>query len=333
MLARSVTHTPPRLHWLDGTEGRILIRQGGLVVGRNPSCDLVLPDAQVSRQHCLFRLDEGGVEVVLLGRVPLVVNGAAASAVTALREGDTVTVCGHSFRLVSTEAPPQQPTAIEWALTRSGSVHHRVKRGSFTVGGGVGDDLVVAAWPPAALTFSTAQTSLVLQANIAGFVCGTTLEEGEVVTVMPGARVSFLGESLQVLALAADASAVTAPMLSPELPRTATLHFLPRGGRLTLGFGGRDLSVWLADRRCDLVAALLKPPAPYVGGEAVPDEVLLPRIWPGMASGRTELNTLVFRTRRDLVKADLDGGTLIERSPGAIRFRLTDGAAVHVGHA
>lgn len=322
--------TPP-LYWLDGADGRILVRQGGLLVGRSPDCDVVLPDAQVSRHHALFRLDERGVEVVLLGRVPLAVNGAPVGAVTALREGDAVTLCGWRFRLVVTAAPPAAEPAVAWAITRDGAVHHRVKRATFTVGGGEGDDLFVEAWPPAALTFARAQRALVLQANVAGVHHGHALDEGEVVTVQPGASVTLRGQSLRVLALARDATAVTAPMLAPELPVSARLQFLPRGGRLTLGFGAREQAVWLADRRCDLVAALLKPPSPYRHGEPVPDEVLLPRVWPGGEGGRTELNTLVFRARKDLVKADLDGGTLIERSPGAVRFRLAERATVAVG--
>lgn len=318
------------LYWLDGGDGRILIRAGGLLVGRSPDCDVVLPDAQVSRHHALFRLDDRGVEAVLLGRALLAVNDVPVGAVTALREGDAVSLCGHRFRLVATAAPPDPEPEVAWAISRGGALQHRVKRQTFTVGGGADDDLFVEGWPAAALSFSQAQRALVLQANVRGVRVDHALDEGAVVTVQAGARVIFRDVSLHVLALARDANAATAPMLAPELPARARLQFLPKGGRLTLGFGAREQTVWLPDRRCDLVAALLQPPTPYRPGEPVPDDVLIPRVWPGGEGGRTELNTLVFRARKDLVKADLDGGTLIDRSPGAVRLRLAERASVTV---
>lgn len=324
------SHDPARLYWLDGPDGRILIRRGSLLLGRSPDCDVVLPDALVSRHHAVLRLDERGVEAVLLGRAPLSVNGAAVGASVVLREGDELSICGRSFRLLTTDAPPEPEPEIAWAITRRGAVHHRVKGDTFTVGGSGGDDLFVDGWPAAALSFFRAQRGLTLQASVAGVSCGDELAEGEVRAVLPGATVSFRGESVQVLALARDASAVTAPMIAPELPITARLLFLPKGGRLTLEFARAERTVWLPDRRCDLVAVLLKPPAPYGSGDSLPDDTLIPRVWPGGA-GRTELNTLIFRARKDLLKADLDGGALLERTPGAVRFRLAERAAVTVG--
>ena len=103
--------------------------------------------------------------------------------------------------------------------------------------------------------------------------------------------------------------------------------------RRVLGFGAREHTAWLADRRCDLVASLLKPQGAYAPGDVVPDEVLFRRVWPGGEPGRTELNTLVFRARKDLLKAGLDGATLIERQPGGVRFRLAERALVRVDAA
>ncbi len=320
-------------YWLEGPEGRVLIRRASLLVGRSPDCDVVLPEAQVSRHHALFRLDEQGVEVVQLGRVPLTVNDGAASPVTRLRDGDVVAICGRRFRLVVTAAPPNPERELAWVITRSGAMQHPVSRDTFTVGGGEGDDLFVESWPANALTFTRLARALVLQANVPDVVCDEALDVGALVGLKPGARITLGSVSLRVLALARDATPATAPMLAAELPVRARLEFLPRGGRLTLSFGAREHSAWLADRRCDLVATLLKPPTPWRAGEAIADEVIHPRVWPGGESGRTELNTLVFRARKDLVKADLDGTALIERSPGAVRFRLAEGASVEVGDA
>ena len=288
----------PSLYWLDGPDGRVLIRRGSLLLGRSPDCDVVLPDATVSRHHALLRVGDGGVELVPLGRAPVLRNGAPCAAVTALREGDALSVCGHDFRLVATPAPPEPAPALVWALTRSGAAQHRVKESPFTVGGAASDHLVVEGWPPAALTFTVAPRSLALEANVAGVRCGHALAEGEVTAVAPGARIALDGQELRVLALGHDPEAPTAPLPTPDLPRRATLLFLPRGGRLTLDVGGRELTAWLADRRCDLIATLLEPGAPFAAGEIVPDEVLFRRVWPGGEPGRTELNTLVFRARK-----------------------------------
>lgn len=323
----------PSLYWLDGADGRLLIRRGSLLVGRSPDCDVVIPDATVSRHHALFRVADGGVELVPLGRVPVQLNGAPCGAVTPLRDGDDVSVCGHPFRLVVTPAPPGPEPELAWAITRSGATQHRVKEGPFTVGGSPGDHLFVEGWAPAALTFTVAQRSLVLEASVAGVRCGHALEEGEVVTVLPGARVTLGDQELRVLALGTDLQAATAPLAAPDLPVSATLLFLQKGGRLTLGFGAREHTAWLADRRCDLVASLLKPQGAYAPGDVVPDEVLFRRVWPGGEPGRTELNTLVFRARKDLLKAGLDGATLIERQPGGVRFRLAERAVVRVDTA
>jgi hypothetical protein len=323
----------PSLYWLDGADGRVLLRRGSLLIGRSPDCDVVIPDATVSRHHALLRVTDGGVDLVPLGRTPVQVNGSPCGAMTPLREGDEVSVCGHTFRLVVTAAPPGPEPEVAWAITRSGATHHRVKDGPFTVGGAADDDLFIEGWVPAALTFTVVQRSLVLEASVAGVRCGHALEEGEVVTVLPGARITLGDQELRALALGTDLQPATAPLATPQLPGRATLLFHPKGGRLTLGFGAREHTAWLAERRCDLVAALLKPHGAYAPGDVFPDEVLFRRVWPGGEPGRTELNTLVFRARKDLVKAGLDGGTLIERQPGGVCFRLAARAHVRVDMA
>ncbi|MFO0624074.1 MAG: FHA domain-containing protein [Polyangiales bacterium] len=319
----------PRRFGLDGDHAQIPFRGTSLLLGRSPDCDVVVPDPLVSRHHALLRIVPEGVELVQLGRAPLEVNGAPAGPVSALRPGDWLSLGGRRFRLTELDAA-EAPSELVWALTRDGTVQHPLRRNPFSVGGDVRDDLCLHAWPAHALTFTRVQHGLALEAHVAGVSVDHPLEVGEVVTVRPGARVSWGDDTLLVLALAHDLQQVTAPVLAPTLPLRAALRFLAKGGELTLGFAQGDCTAWLADRRCDLVAALLRPPPPYVHGEAVPDEALLPRVWPGAFLGRTELNTLVFRARKDLVKANLDGGALIERRAGSVRFVLAPQATVRV---
>lgn len=90
--------------------------------------------------------------------------------------------------------------------------------------------------------------------------------------------------------------------------------------------------MYLAERRCNLVAALLSPTRPYAPGEFVHDEAVIPRVWPHKHKSRSDLNTLLHRVRRDLMTAGVDGAALIERAKGggATRFRLAPAATVVV---
>lgn len=319
----------PRQHWLQGDLGRVLIRHAGLLLGRGTDCEIVLPDSRVSRHQLLLRAVDEGVELLVLGRATVRVNGAPVQAVTTLRDGDLVAVYERSFRVVSTPAPrPERPGGTWTIESREGSLY-RVTASPFTVGGGADDDLQVGGWPPSLLVLTTVQRSLVLETRRDGVECGGALPEGAVVTVPPGALVRYLGQELRLVAVSTSAQTDTAPSSGPELPRRVRLEFLPKGGRLTLGYGGFERSLWLADRRCDLVATLLFPPSPYAAGDHLPDDLLIPRVWPGgRQGGRVELNTLVFRTRKDLVRAEVDGAAVLDRYDGGVRFRLADGADV-----
>ena len=93
-------------------------------------------------------------------------------------------------------------------------------------------------------------------------------------------------------------------------------------------------SILLPEMRARLIATLLKPPGEYQAGEDIPDEVLIPSIWPGQKiRNRTDLNQLIHRTRKDLVKAGVDPHAVLERvgRVGATRFRLAADATVHFG--
>ena len=99
-----------------------------------------------------------------------------------------------------------------------------------------------------------------------------------------------------------------------------------------MGWRGLHRTVYLPERRCDLVATLLQPPPPFAPGEFVSDEVILPRIWPGRSMTRVDLNVLIHRARHDLVRAELDGAALLDRAEGgnATRFRIARGARISV---
>ena len=92
------------------------------------------------------------------------------------------------------------------------------------------------------------------------------------------------------------------------------------------------VAVYLPERRCDLIAALLRPPRPLRAGEFVKDLMLGPVVWPSDdAKDRTDLNVLIARTRSTFARAGLPRG-LVERAPwgGETRIRLAADAAVEI---
>ncbi len=321
---------PPPTYWLESDGGRVLIGPASVLVGRSPDCDIVIADPGVSRHHCLFRVTDEGTEVMPFGRQPVSVNGVARTVPTALTAGDRVGCAGLTFVIVQT-SPVQAPESdVLWGIERTPGSLFRLAQSPFRVGGADDDHLLMVGWPPTVLVLHCVGNELTLEAVREGVTVKSRLEPGECVPLRSGARIAYGTQSLRAMALPRDPSKVTESTPQQVAPTQAELRFLPRGGRLTVGYGARTLSVYLADRRCDLVACLLQPPQPFAPGEVVPDEVLSERIWPQQSQGRVELNTLVYRVRKDLIKAGIDGAALIERVGGGVRFCLASGAAVSV---
>jgi hypothetical protein len=163
------------------------------------------------------------------------------------------------------------------------------------------------------------------------------LELGVLEAVDVGAEVAYGPERFVIRR--ADRKVVTtavtgvAPTLPVELPRRVEVETLPRGGRLVLTFTSGARAVYLADRRFELVLALLSPGKGHGPGEFLSDDALRALVWPRAAGpSRQEINTLISRCRKDLVDAGLAGPRLIERAPcgGGTRFCLAAGAEVEV---
>lgn len=317
-------------YWLANEGGRVLITHASVIVGRNPDCDIVLDDARVSRRHALFHAIDEGVEVLPFGAQPVMVNGAAVEGPSRLRDGDRVEFEGHVFTIVEAPAAPPPERDTLWGVERTPGSLFRIAQSPFRVGGAIDDHLHIEAWPATVLMLHRVGDALALEAAREGVHANGPLAIGECVRVESGARVAYGGQSLRLVALPRDPARVTERKRRDELPTWAELQFLPRGGKLSIRFGARTQSVYLSDRRCDLVACLLRPPTPFDPGGLVPDEVLIERIWPHRTHGRVELNTLVFRTRKELIKGEIDGTALIERIGGAVRFRIAPGATTSV---
>ena len=80
----------------DGT--RVQIALDPVTIGRHPDCDVVLNDAEVSRQHAEVRREDGGFSIVDLGSLNgTKVNGAGVKAPRALQDGDVISIGTHTI--------------------------------------------------------------------------------------------------------------------------------------------------------------------------------------------------------------------------------------------
>lgn len=314
-------------HWLRTEHARIPLDGGSLLIGRNFDCDIVLPSERVSRHHALVRVADSGVEVVALGTSPTMFGAKAIAGAQPLRAGDRFEIDGHSFSL-EVDTVSSEPSN-HWFIEPTPGVLVRVAAERITVGGG-GDDVAVSAWPASAIALAALGDRLVLEANVADVRVGRVLDVGEMIHVANGELIACGAVALRAVALPADPSKPTAVTAADESVTSAVLSFFPRGSRLSLRVGTRERKVYLAEKRSELVALLLRPPEPYSAGDFIPDAVLLDRLWPGGEAVRTDLNTLLWRVRRDFADAGLDRVNLFERKSGGLRVRLPPGALAEV---
>lgn len=308
---------------------RLQLSVGSVLMGRGPDCDVVIADARVSRHHALLRVTGAGVEVVPLVRQLLAVNGAAVDAPRALRDGDALALADQVFTLRA-ETADAGAEPDPWFIERDPGVLVAVGAERLSIGSGPDDRLVVREWEPAAVALEVVGGRLLLEVNADGFTADGPRVPGDLVPLRPGAAVSARGVTLRALSLPADLSQPTTRPLVDEVAVALLLTLLPRGGNLTVTAGARTAKVYLADRRCELVALLMQPPRGYAVGELIPDNEVIDRLWGQARGGRTDLNTLVWRVRKDLADAGLQDVTLFERSNGGLRLLAAAGASVVV---
>lgn len=330
--------TPTRQAWWirheDGS--RLRLSAGGTLLGREADCDIVLPDPGASRRQALLYVGADGPVVVALGRAPTQHRGQPVDGAAEVQAGDTIDVPGLKLA-VESEIEPLCQADRSWVLERVGGGLFGVGPQGFVVGGAATDDLQIDGCPTGAIIFRIAQNALVIEPTVAIRLNGGEMPAGEVRSLHSGDKVGLGDHEIRVVVGGdggADTTAGYGHLVAAErsLPSWVRLQFLPRGGRLYVDIDGKQTTTYLADRRCDLIACLLQPPSPYEPGDLVPDDVIMSRVWPGKPVARTNLGVLLHRLRKDLIRADLDGTTLITRAEGggATRFALRTDATVTV---
>jgi hypothetical protein len=304
----------------------------GILIGRQGDCDIVASDPSVSRRHAHVRLTSDGAEVVPLGRAPVDVNGTPQLRPTALAHGDRLGVPGLELSVVLQIEAAGEGEATGYVLARAGGGSFGIARSPFVIGGGLDSDLIIARWPEQTFVLGVAQGELFVQACVEGATLDAVeLEVDEPVAVTAGDLLAFLDETFEVRYFAGGQT--TTAVRRADLPVKIVIEMLPRGGRIMFTSSDGERTVNLADRRLDLMIALLRPPAGYAAGEFIPDDVVRQVVWPrNPGVSRNEINTLISRCRRDFVQAGLAGPRLIERAPtgGGTRIALAPGASIEV---
>lgn len=317
----------------DGASRRV--GPNGLLIGRQLDSDLVAPDPSVSRRHALIRLTATGAELVPLGRAPVQLNGTPHHRPQALADGDELELPGLALKIQLTAERPEPDAPARFRIERARGGSFGLVHSPFLIGGDVADDLIVPRWPAHALILHVAQRELFVEVSAATTAAtrnGVALEASVVEPLATGDVLGYRREEFTIrqAPTRADTTVVGAGFTEPT---QVTIEILPRGGRLVVATSDGDHAVYLADRRLDLMIALLRPTEGYLPGEFIPDDVVSAVVWPRSAGGsRVELNVLIARCRKDLIDAGLAGPRLIQRAPGGggTRFAVAPGARIEI---
>jgi len=316
----------------DGPSRRV--GSNGVWIGRQRDCDIVASDPSVSRRHVLVRLTGDGAEAVPLGKAPVTVNGKPHDKPHALADGDELRLPGLVLDVQISVPTPEATVASGFVLERARGGSFGIAHTPFMIGGGDTDDLIVGKWPAHALALHLAQGELfVLARDDQATRNGSAIAPDEPESLVEGDVLGYRGETFTIAYARGLDTATTAVAAIESLPSKVSIEMLPRGGRVVFSLPEGDRAVYLADRRLDLMVALLQPPEGYRAGELIPDDVVRAIVWPRKPGvSRPEINMLISRLRRDLLDIGLAGPRLIERARGggATRFVLAAGAQVVV---
>ncbi len=302
--------------------GRVPLRRGVTLIGRSAACDIVLSDPSISRRQLLLSARPTGVEVFNLGRQPLSSDGHPVVDGTLLGDGSRLCVGGLPMAVIR----GAREAGSRWLLRIDDGPRLNLRGAPFTIGGEA-DDLTLPEWPDGALTIHSTDSGLIFEAS-------QTLLEALGSSERPhfdddGFARTPTSDAGQIHCLGVRFTVELRSRSSPErttvCAAAATLVQLERyakGGVLTIEGEDAPTSVFLAARRFALMSNLMSPRSPAAPGDFVSVQNLCAAIWPeDPLKDETDFNVLLYRVRRDLLRAEFDLSALIERARGSGMIR------------
>jgi len=140
---------------VDGREYAMPV--GGLVIGRDPTCDVVVSSTDVSRKHAVVAASPDGYVLTDTSTNGVLVNGARITAPVLLGKGDLIVIGTDEFRFHADTAAPVSAAAVAAAaarpviatleVTSSGLLNGKkfeVRSALTHVGRGAHNDIVIA---------------------------------------------------------------------------------------------------------------------------------------------------------------------------------------------
>lgn len=312
---------------IESASGRRRIGSAGLLLGRSPACDLVFSNPLVSRRHAILHPRGESLYLIDFGAHATEVDGTTVEGEASLGPRSVLRIADQTLHVVrSFEADPVEGPG--WVLRHPRAGLFGLAHLPFSVGG-PRDHLELEGWPDKALTLHETAGRLSIEAGVPLALDDLDLQPGELHPLEPGQRVQHGADWLQLLPASQALLQTTIGAAEASAPLDVQLEFLPRGARLHVD--GR--SVYLPERRAELIALLLQPRGDRAPGDLVPDEELIAQLWPRQSKAPNDLNVLIHRVKKSLTEGGLDGARWIERPArtSATRFSLAPGARARVG--
>jgi pSer/pThr/pTyr-binding forkhead associated (FHA) protein len=119
----------------------------GLVLGRDPTCDVVVPSTEVSRRHATIAPSAGGYLLSDLSTNGMLVNSTRVMESRLLGKGDVIRVAEEEFRFYADNAPPPRPllaTLEVVGTTALSGQRFEIRTALVHLGRGDHNDLVLA---------------------------------------------------------------------------------------------------------------------------------------------------------------------------------------------
>lgn len=129
---------------VDGRE--YVVPDDGLVLGRDPTCDVVVPTGEVSRKHAVITAGADGYVISDMSANGLSVNGDRVASSSRLVRGDVIRVGAEEFRFHA-DAAPVRPVLATLEVRSTGVLHGQtfeIREPLTHIGRGAHNEVVLA---------------------------------------------------------------------------------------------------------------------------------------------------------------------------------------------